>query len=353
MRIKHLLIAISLIFAIFCIDFTSDHSPLVNAVEKIKKIYPIADAYVKAYNPELNYGGNEYLDVSYTPWSYSHNTIENTYLLFDLSNIKINTENITSIDLALYQHISLGPTVYVGVYSCSNTDWNEFEITWSNAPAFSQEPLDVTPVAFADEWYCWNVTEEAKSSQPGFLALVLSVADAKNEDVQARFESKDGYYDNQPHLEILYESTLETEPEPPVASFTYSPIDPQVNQTISFDASGCTDSDGTIVSYSWDFGDGHVSHLQTPTHTYSQEGSYKIMLTVTDNDGLTNTTTVSLDNVVIPEFPSWIILPLVLTITLFSVVGKRKLGGRKYIATNSFHFTSSLFMLKYDVLTNG
>jgi hypothetical protein len=325
LRIKHLLIAIPLIFAIFCIDFTSDYLPLVNAVEKIKKIYPIADAYVKAYNPESNYGGNEYLDVSYTPWSYSHNTIENTYLLFDLSNIKITTENITSVDLALYHPILLGPTVYVGVYSCSNTDWNEFEITWSNAPAFSQEPLDVTPVAFADEWYYWNITEEAKSSQPGFLALVLSVADSKNEDVQAQFESNDGYSDHQPHLEIGYISTLETELEPPVASFTYSPVDPQVNQTISFDASGCTDSDGTIVSYSWIFGDGHMSQLQTPTHTYNQEGSYTVMLTVIDNDGLIDTTTVSLDNVVIPEFPSWTIIPLLMIGTLVGLSIRNKI----------------------------
>jgi hypothetical protein len=325
LRIKHLLIAISLIFVIFCIDFTSDYLPIVNSVEKIKKIYPIADAYVKAYNPESNYGGNEYLDVSYTPWSYSHNTIENTYLLFDLSNIKINTENITLVNLALYHPILLGPTMYVGVYSCSNTDWNEFEITWSNAPAFSQEPLDVTSVAFDDEWYIWNVTEEAKRSQPGFLALVLSVADAKNEDVQARFESKDGYSDHQPYLEIWYEATLETEPEPPVASFSYSPLDPQVNQTISFDASGCTDSDGTIVSYSWDFGDGHMSQLQTPTHTYNQEGSYTVMLTITDNDGLTNTSTVSLDNVVIPEFPSWTILPLFLLTILLAMIYRNHL----------------------------
>jgi len=325
LRIKHLLIAISLIFVIFCIDFTSDYLPIVNSVEKIKKIYPIADAYVKAYNPESNYGGNEYLDVSYTPWSYSHNTIENTYLLFDLSNIKINTENITLVNLALYHPILLGPTMYVGVYSCSNTDWNEFEITWSNAPAFSQEPLDVTSVAFDDEWYIWNVTEEAKRSQPGFLALVLSVADAKNEDVQARFESKDGYSDNQPHLEICYEAILETETEPPVASFTYSPLDPQINQTISFDASGCTDPDGTIVSYSWDFGDGNMSQLQNPTHTYNQEGSYTVMLTITDNDGLTNTTTLCLDNVVIPEFPSWTILPLFLLTSLLAMIYRNHL----------------------------
>jgi PKD repeat protein len=90
--------------------------------------------------------------------------------------------------------------------------------------------------------------------------------------------------------------------EPPEASFMYSPPDPLVNDTITFDASGCSDADGTIVSYSWDFGDGDTSTNQNPTHAYDQEGSYVVTLTVTDDDGLTDTTTASIADV-IPEFP--------------------------------------------------
>jgi hypothetical protein len=323
LRIRHLLIAISLIFAIFCIDFTSDYLPIVNAAEKVKTIFPIADAYVKAYHPESNYGGDDYLDVSYTPWSYSGNTIENIYLLFDLSNLKFYTENITSVDLAIYQSNLLGPTVYVGVYSCSITDWNEFEITWSNAPVFSQEPIDVIPVAFDDEWYYWNVTEEVKSSQAGLLTLVLSVVAPKNEDVQAWFDSKDGYFDDSPSLKIVYEATLE--PEPPVASFTYSsPLSIQVNDSIAFDASGSSDADGTIVSYIWDFGDGETSSSPNPTHAYSQEGSYSVTLTVTDDDGLTDTTRVNIAEVVIPEFSSYSLLLVALAIVAIAGIFYKK-----------------------------
>ena len=54
---------------------------------------------------------------------------------------------------------------------------------------------------------------------------------------------------------------------------------------VIFSSAGSADSDGSIASYSWDFGDGSSSSAANPTHTYSAAGSYNISLTVTDNDG--------------------------------------------------------------------
>ena len=59
--------------------------------------------------------------------------------------------------------------------------------------------------------------------------------------------------------------------------------------TISFDGSNSSDSDGTIVSYLWDFGDGQTSTDQNPTHIYVQNGTYPVALTVTDDDSVTDT----------------------------------------------------------------
>jgi len=72
----------------------------------------------------------------------------------------------------------------------------------------------------------------------------------------------------------------------PTASFTSSCNDLSCN----FDASGSSDSDGTIASYAWDFGDGNTASGETPSHSYSAAGDYTVSLTVTDNDGATNTT---------------------------------------------------------------
>ncbi|MCW8875472.1 MAG: pre-peptidase C-terminal domain-containing protein [Kangiellaceae bacterium] len=78
-------------------------------------------------------------------------------------------------------------------------------------------------------------------------------------------------------------------PGDPVANFSYSANQLTVNFT---DQS--TDSDGNIVSRSWSFGDGNSSSATNPTHTYASSGSYNVTLTVTDNDGLTDTSSQSI-----------------------------------------------------------
>ena len=56
---------------------------------------------------------------------------------------------------------------------------------------------------------------------------------------------------------------------------------------LSFDAGGSTDWDGGPVSVLWDFGDGQTSTGPTVTHTFAQNGSYEVVLSVTDDDGAT------------------------------------------------------------------
>jgi PKD repeat protein len=57
--------------------------------------------------------------------------------------------------------------------------------------------------------------------------------------------------------------------------------------TVQFtDAS--TDPDGHVVEWSWDFGDGTTGSGSSPAHAYTQAGDYTVILTVTDEDGLTS-----------------------------------------------------------------
>ena len=61
--------------------------------------------------------------------------------------------------------------------------------------------------------------------------------------------------------------------------------------TCTFSGAGSYDSDGTIVGYSWQFGDGQTATVVAPGHTYASPGSYQVTLTVTDDESATGTAT--------------------------------------------------------------
>ena len=63
--------------------------------------------------------------------------------------------------------------------------------------------------------------------------------------------------------------------------------------TVDFNGSGSTDSDGSIVDWQWDFGDGNSDSGQSVNHTFYSPGTYAVSLTVTDNDGLSDNDSLS------------------------------------------------------------
>jgi hypothetical protein len=75
----------------------------------------------------------------------------------------------------------------------------------------------------------------------------------------------------------------------PYANFSYTPINPVATTLINFfDCS--TDTNATIVSWWWDFGDHYFSTLQHPFHCYHTYGTFNVTLTVIDDGGGTNST---------------------------------------------------------------
>ena len=78
---------------------------------------------------------------------------------------------------------------------------------------------------------------------------------------------------------------------PPVAVFTESAEQVYTNETVYFNASESYDSDGSIISYLWDFGDETNATGVVVEHAYADDGNYTVTLTVADDDNATDTTT--------------------------------------------------------------
>ena len=82
--------------------------------------------------------------------------------------------------------------------------------------------------------------------------------------------------------------------ELPTAEITANTNSGEAPLAVNFSGSNSSDSDGTIVSYAWDFGDGSMDSGVNASHSFTEAGSYTVSLTVTDNDGLTNTATTTI-----------------------------------------------------------
>lgn len=80
---------------------------------------------------------------------------------------------------------------------------------------------------------------------------------------------------------------------PPVVTVNPSAASIQEGGSVTFNTTA-TDPDGSVVSYSWDFGDGTSANVASPSHTYSRAGVYTARVVVRDNGGATAGTQVTI-----------------------------------------------------------
>ncbi len=90
---------------------------------------------------------------------------------------------------------------------------------------------------------------------------------------------------------------------PPSASFSANPLSGPPTLAVNVDASASSDSDGTIAAYDWDWGDTTTDSGVTASHNYAVTGTYRIVLTVTDDLGATASTSIDVDCISATNLP--------------------------------------------------
>lgn len=153
-------------------------------------------------------------------------------------------------------------------------------------------PVDLSPVQFSDTSTDMDGTivtrfwDFGDGNTSAVQAPIHSFADDGNYTVSVTVTDDDGATNTT-------QTRMYVGNQAPLASFTRTPTVPFTSQTIQFNDTS-TDADGVIVSLLWDFGDGNGSAASNPTHSYANSGNYTVSLTVTDDDGYSNTALVNL-----------------------------------------------------------
>jgi len=122
--------------------------------------------------------------------------------------------------------------------------------------------------------YEWDLTDDGSFDSEG--QVVTTEATNNTQIIKLRVTTHDGQSAEQER--IIRPSRVE-------AQYDYHPTDPIAGEPITFDATGSTADNANINSYLWEFDDGTEKSGQRTVHSFNQEGSYIVTLTiVADNE---------------------------------------------------------------------
>jgi PKD repeat protein len=155
-----------------------------------------------------------------------------------------------------------------------------FYATPSSGPAPLEVVFDGSTSTDADGSivsYSWNF-DDGETADGAIVTHTYTVSGTFEASLVVR--DNDGRTGSASEEIVVGEST-----DPPVADFRFAPGTGIFPCEITFDGGASRDPDGTIVRYSWNFGDGGRGSGRVTKHTYTRWGTFSVGLTVLDNSG--------------------------------------------------------------------
>ena len=207
------------------------------------------------------------------------------------------------------------PAIYPTVIAVGSTDARDRVVRYSNRGAgldlvapggdtsrddngdgYVDGVLQETDLGEGHSYYFFQGTSMASPHVAAAAALLIShgaqpsevrglLQDNTKDIVDSGFDTASGWGLIQAY-DALSAVNQPSTGNPPDADFTFSCSDYLCN----FDAQGSNDTDGDIISYIWDFGDGTTDTTTTDNiaHTYAATGFFNVTLTVEDNEGMSD-----------------------------------------------------------------
>ena len=130
--------------------------------------------------------------------------------------------------------------------------------------------------------YAWDFDSDGRFDRTSADPIAhLPALDAGHYPVTLRVTDAAGRSDAVLHVLAV------SDPNPPRVDFAITPRTPSILDPIRF-IDRSEDSDGSLISWHWDFGDGHASREREPIHRFETEGDYTVTLTVIDDSGLSS-----------------------------------------------------------------
>ena len=192
--------------------------------------------------------------------------------------ISANTPTYVSFDAADFP--STGPTISRFTFSPTNPTINQ-DVSFNGASSTVNN--GTFNWDFGDGQTGTGVMTTHRYARGGTFTVTLSVtSDARATSTSSRT--------------INVSTTL----PPTTANFTFSPTTPSINQDVTFTATATAGGPGFPgggggqvqgATYAWDFGDGSTGTGTSTTHRFTRPGTFAVTLRVTNDAGLTATTT--------------------------------------------------------------
>lgn len=183
------------------------------------------------------------------------------------------------------------------IFWVAGDDHTEFYLSTDDQPGNASLIAEVPGWTNSREWEKYSSQQSAAvtlTAGQRYYVEVLHKEGGGGDNVAVAWQGPDISRQVIPGESLSPVEVSGSENNPPQAAVSASPTSGTVPLIVSFDAGASTDPDGDALAYSWDFGDGTTATGEVVQHTYTQAGSFTVVLTVTDGEGGSDTASISI-----------------------------------------------------------